>query len=300
MHPRRSAFTLLEILAVAAIITLLAIAALPGAIQRLVDAQVAGEDAVLENLRKDLVRSLDSSDFANVNILAGADAAGVVLPTRFTGDPDAAFPATSAADWFAKLATVRGSSFSQAAPTPSVQPALADLLFNRYGRARLLVLGPAETNQQRLLLISLMAPAAQLVLPASDGSAAWFDTVWNTHWDSRTPALPAAWAASLTAAQSAAWNGNSSSGSRLYRLRVVRITVPKYTLNLSNTHPTANAYVLYNADLDRLDVPAGSGTAVSSPILAGRLIRVLRGTSLATAVETNRIYLRDNTDVLVQ
>lgn len=300
MPPHRSAFTLLEMLAVAAIITLLAIAALPGAIQRMVDAQLAGEDAVLESLRKDIVRSLDSSDFANINILAVSNAAGAVTPTNFTGNPDAAFISTSANDWFAKLAAVRGSTFTTGAPTQANQPALADILFNRFGRARLLVPGPDEGSQQRLLLISLMAPAAQLAMPASDGTAAWFNTVWNTNWDSRSATLPAAWTAALTGAQAAAWNGSSSSGTRLPRLRVVRITVPKYVLNISNTHPTSNAYIYFNADLDRIDVPAGSGTVVSGPILAGRLIRVLRGATLGTATETNRIYLRDNTDVLVQ
>ncbi|MFI5338065.1 MAG: prepilin-type N-terminal cleavage/methylation domain-containing protein, partial [Opitutales bacterium] len=245
MSSHRSAFTLLEMLAVAAIITLLALAALPGAIQRLVEAQLAGEDAALESLRKDIVRSLDSSDFANLNILASSDTPGTVTPTSFTGNPDAAFTTTAAADWFAKLAAVRGSAFTASAPTQSSQPALADILFNRYSRARLLVLGPAEANQQRLLLVSLMAPAVQLVMPVNDGSAAWFNTVWNTNWDSRSAALPAAWTASLTAAQVAAWNGTSSSGSRLPRLRVVRLTVPKYTLNISNTHPTNNAYLFY-------------------------------------------------------
>jgi type II secretory pathway pseudopilin PulG len=305
MNPRpplseKFAFTLLEILAVTAIVGLLAITTLPGVIQRMVDGQLAGEDAALESLRQDMLRTLDSSDFANINLLPAADSPAMVTPTNFTGNPDAVFAATTAADWFAKLATVRGTSFTAAAPTRTAQPALADILFNRYSRARLVVLGPAEANQQRLLLISLMAPANQLVMPVNDGTAAWFDTVWNTNWDLRTATLPAAWTASLTPAQAAAWNGASGKDSRLPRLRVVRITVPKFVVNVTNTHPTTNAYLYYNADLNRLDAPAGSGVTVSGPILAGRVIRVLRGASPETATESSRLRLRDNTDVLVQ
>jgi len=299
MRPRPFAFTLLELLAVTAIITLLALAALPGAIQRLTDSQLAGEDAVLEALRQDLIRSLDSSDFNNLNILAIADPPASVTPTNLTGDPDAVFTATSAADWFAKIAMVRGTAFTAAAPTRTTQPALAEILLNRYGRARLLVLGPAESNQQRVLLISLMAPAAQLVMPLNNGTTAWFDTIWNTNWDTRSAVLPAAWMESLSASQILAWNGTAA-GSRLARLRVVRITVPKFTLTISNTHATNNAYLYYNADLNCVTAPAGSGVTITPPILAGRLVRILRGTSLAAATETNRLHLRDNTDVLVQ
>ena len=177
---------------------------------------------------------------------------------------------------------------------------MASLVFNSYNRSRLLFLGPSETNQQRFLLVSIMARTEQLVMPENDGTAAWFNAIWNTEWNTRYGTVPSYWSTILTAAQVAAWNGDAH-GSNLYRLRVVRIVLPRYILSVSNTHPTANGYVYYNeSGSPLLTSAANSGVTVSPGIMGGRVVRIFKGASLATAAQTSQFTLRENTDILIQ
>jgi hypothetical protein len=105
--------------------------------------------------------------------------------------------------WHARAASRRKSG---AAPTPAVQPELARIAFNSLGNPRLLIAGPVEAGRQRFLLVSLMARSDQLVLPAYESSAAWFDAIWHNDFESRTATPPAYWSGRLTPAQLAAWS----------------------------------------------------------------------------------------------
>lgn len=295
----RRAFTLLEMLVVLAVIAILFSMALPGIIAQLRDGQVRGEDAILNAMQQDVWRSFDSEDFQNINIAAVAgEIPGTVNPTNFYGNPDATFSSMSAPDWFAKLATVRGTSYTAAAP--AAQPAIKAILYNSFNRARLLVAAPPEANQQRFMIISLMARQEQLVMPANDGSLAWFDAIWTTEWNTRSGALPAYWTSHLSAAQAAAWMGNSSTGTNLFLLRVVKITLPRYTLSISNSHPTANGYIYYNENAGLVTSNANSGVTVSPAILAGRVIKVYKGADPVSAAFSYRFTIRENTDVFIQ
>lgn len=298
---RQRGFTLIEILGALMIVGLLAAIAAPGIVQRYIADQIKAEDQALALMQQDIVRSFDSEDLANTNIASlSADIPVGVPTTNFSTSVAPVYVATSTSDWFAKLAAVRGLAVTSAPPYTANQPALASIVFNPYNRSRLLFPGPSETNQQRFVLVSLMARTEQLVLPANDGSAAWFNALWNTEWNTQYGTAPSYWSGILTPAQLAAWNGDAH-GSNLYRLRVVKIVLPRYVLTVSNTHPTANGYVYYNESTSPLlTSAAGSGVTVSSGILGGRVVRVFKGGSIATATQTSQFTLRENTDILIQ
>ena len=45
---------------------------------------------------------------------------------------------------------------------------------------------------------------------------------------------------------------------------------------------------------------ANSGVTVSAGIMGGRVVRIFKGASLATAAQTSQFTLRENTDILIQ
>jgi prepilin-type N-terminal cleavage/methylation domain-containing protein len=292
------AFTLIEILIVVAIISGMFALSVPTIMGLLEKSQLDAESNALNAIRDDIIRSFDSTDFASVNIAALAgDVPSGVPTTVFTGNPDGDYIATSAADWYAKIAAIRGSGFGPAAP--GSQPAVKDILYNHYGRARGFVAAAPQPRAQRFLLFSIMAPNAQLVMPPNDGTPEWFEAIWNTEWDTKGGAIPAYWTARLSADQQAAWNGSAGSGSRLYLMRVIRITLPRYVLRISNNHPTGNGYIYFNNGMF-VEAPAESGVTESPAILGGRQIVVKKGADEASAIETNRFLLRDDSDVFIQ
>lgn len=305
MKTNKRAFTLIEILLVAAIMLVLMSIALDGLPEQIVKWNIEAEDKYLDELKRDIERSFESEDFATYNIasLTGEVPTGTLL-TAFSTSTAPIYATTATNDWFAKLARVRGFGVTTAAPTKAAQPALASLLTNKYDRTRLLLVAPAEADKQRFLLVSLMSSAEQLALPPFDPSQAFFDSIWNTEWNTRTANIPAYWASRLTADQVASWNGTGT-GSRLYRLRVIRITLPRYQLNISNGHAAHNAYFYTNGAANGTPSyvrGANTGSAVwpTPGLLGGRVVRVRVGTDEATATEKRRIQMRQNNDVIVQ
>ena len=299
MRPKQ-AFTLIELLGVLLILALLTSITLPGLNQRIISAKIENEDARLEVIRNEILRSLDSDDFEQLNIasLAGEVPTGAAL-TSFSASTTALYTSTGTSDWFGKIARIRGATVTAAAPTRTAQPAVAEVLLNNFDQPRMLFAGPSEPGKQRFLLVSLEARTEQVQMPVYEATPAWFNAIWDHEWNTTSGGLPSYWMSRLTPAQLNAWAGNSA-GTLTNRLRVVKITVPRFKLNISNTHPATNGYVYYNGSAQVITANAGSGVTVSPEILAGRTVRVLKGATLASASEMSRFQLRQNTDILIQ
>jgi prepilin-type N-terminal cleavage/methylation domain-containing protein len=297
---KTAGFTLLEILVAAAIAAFIVAAAISSATLRIKSAMRLTEDRTLGEIQRDMLASLESNDFVNRNIFPYADAPQSMTPTNWYPSVDYVFTQTSAADWFAKIATMRGTTFTTAAPTSAVQPQLAKLLFNTFGRARLIIPCPLnESGQQRFVICSLMENVGKIQFPAYDGTDSWFEAVWNTDWTNPANSLPGYIAGLMTPAQVAVWNG-ANANSLLPAFRVIKVTVPKYTFVISNTSGLNNAYVYYNNNLNSLTSQAGSGVSTSVPILAGRMIQIYTGQTQGTAIFYYQRWLRKNEDITVQ
>jgi type II secretory pathway pseudopilin PulG len=278
--PQQSrAFTLVEILVVSVITAALVAAVVTSEVARLKKGYQDAEDRTLSEIQHDMIASLDSGDYSSV---------------------DTVYTQTSAADWFAKIATMRGTTFTAATPTRYSQPQLAAILFNRYQRSRIVIPCPLnETNQQRFLVCSLLEDPKKLQMPAYDGTDNWFEAVWNMDWTNSSNTVPGYIAALMSAAQVTAWNG-SNGVSLLPAFRVVKVTVPKFTFVVSNTSTINNAYVYYNNDLNSFVSLAGSGPTTSPPILQGRLLHIYTGQTQGTAILYYQRWLRKNEDITLQ
>jgi prepilin-type N-terminal cleavage/methylation domain-containing protein len=312
---RRRAFTLLELIAVCAVIGVLLAAAAPAVGWQILQARVAAENTALAGLAAAVQASFESTDLEGTNLAAvpGSIPSGVD-PTEFSlsTNPNAAPATTNTYDWFAKLARQMGFTPSVGSPpTPSVQPQLAGILYNSNGNVRLMLEGPVgEAGQQRFLLLSLVASGGQLSLPPLPNPAnpqdpadlALFNDTWNTPWGNPGAVLPPSWTAALSPAQIQAWQGPG--GGRLWQLCVQRIVCPKFSITVNDTHPTDNCYVYYNLNgtTSSVSTPfaANSGASVISGVLGGRVIQAYRGSSPSTAVLFSQFILRDNNEITLQ
>ena len=294
------AFTLVEILVVSVITAALVAAVVTSEVARLKKGYRDAEDRTLNEIQSDMIASLDSGDFVNRNIFPYADTPATMTPTNFYSSVDTVYTQTSAADWFAKIATMRGTTFTAAAPTRYSQPQLAVILFNRYQRSRIVIACPLnETNQQRFLVCSLMEDPKKLQMPSYDGTDNWFEAVWNMDWTNSSNAVPGYIASLMSVAQVTAWNG-SNGVSLLPAFRVVKVSVPKFTFVVSNTSTINNAYVYYNNDLNSFVSLAGSGPTTSPPILQCRLLHIYTGQTQGSAILYYQRWLRKNEDITLQ
>ena len=192
------------------VLGVLAAALTPSVQDVIIRSQREAEARSLDELAATITGSFQSTDLTNLNLAALPGMIGPGdSPTAFSSSTSTAYSNTAATDWFAKVARQRGITPQVGnPPTATVQPELARIAFNRTGNPRLLFAAPDETGRQRFLLVSLTAPATQLVLPAYENSTAWFDAFWNHDWESRGAGLPAYWSGRLTAAQAAAARGS--------------------------------------------------------------------------------------------
>jgi type II secretory pathway pseudopilin PulG len=295
------AFTLLEVVLALFILASLTATLAPSITEIVNRNRVEAEKHTLGELADTVTASFENTDLTNLNVAALPGTIGSSdTPTEFSASSAAAYATTNNNSWFAKVARLRGMTpVVGSPPSTAAQPALAQIAYNLFGNPRVLFAGPAEAGQQRFLLLSLMARSDQLALPAYDGSAAWFNAIWNNDWESRTAAPPAYWSAVLTPAQLAAWNQGSSGLKQTWRLCVQRIVLPKFTVTVNNNHPTNNAYLSFNDTSNVFTAAANSGATTTAEILGGRLVTVNQGTSWP-GVQALQFRIHENATVTVQ
>ena len=315
---RENGFTLIELIAVCAVIGLLVAIAAPAIGWQQLQSRCAAESAHLQRLAAAVQASFESSDLESTNLaaIAGSIPAGVD-PTAFSSSTDPSFipSTTNPWDWFAKVTRQMGDSPQIGiAPTPALQPRTAAVLINPDQNARLMLIGPtSESTQQRFLLVSLMAPSGELAMPPlpdpsnpqDPANIALFDDIWNTDWTNSAAVLPPSWTSALSAQQVMAWQGNGAGPGRLWQLCVQRIVCPKYSLTVNDTHPTDNCYVYYNLNGSTAGstavVPANSGACVIQGILSGRVVQAYRGASPPPAAQLfSQFNLRDYSEITLQ
>jgi hypothetical protein len=286
--------------------------------RQVTDARLSAENSNLQRMAAAVQASFESVDLEGTNIAAipGAVPTGVDS-TEFSlsTDPTLIPATTQTFDWFAKLARQMGYSPQPGvAPTPALQPQVAAILVNSNRNTRLMLVGPeTESNQQRFLIASLMAPSGELSIPPLPNPAnsqdpanlALFNDIWNTDWTYPGAALPPSWIAALTPAQIQAWQGVGNYSGRLWLFCVQRIVCPKFTVTINNTHPTDNCYVYYNLNGatagNSVAALANSGASVVSGVLFGRLIQAYRGSAPQPSAQLfSQFTLRDNGEITLQ
>ena len=295
------AFTLLEIVLALFILAALAATLTPSITEIVNRNRVDAEKRTLGDLADTVTASFENTDLTNLNLAAlPGTIAGTDTPTEFSASSTAPYATTNNNSWFAKIARLRGMTpIVGSPPSAAAQPALAQIAYNLFGNPRLLFAGPAEAGQQRFILLSLMARSDQLTLPAYDGTAAWFNAIWNNDWESRTAAPPAYWSGALTPAQLAAWNQGNSGLKQTWRLCVQRIVLPKFMVTVNNNHPTNNAYLSFNDTSNAFTAAANSGATATAEILGGRLVTVNQGTSWP-GVQALQFRIHENATVTIQ
>lgn len=303
------AFTLLELVVVAAIVTIVAGLTVPiGLSSYLTRSQIAREDAVLAEMKRDIETSFEARDLAwNLSAVAG-DVDASVAPTEFSQSTAPAYANLTGNEWFARLGRSRGFAVTVAQPVSATsQPALYDLITTATGRSRLFFAAPPEPDKQRYLLVSVVGRDDELVLPAYAATLAWFSAIWDTPWERADATLPATWVSALTPAQVQLWQTSTPGKTRLHRLRVVRITQRRHDLVINCLHPTDSAWVAYNTMTTYVaggpapsrQLAAGSGATTLSGVLAGRVVRIWVGSTWDSATVAE-VTVRERAGFVVQ
>lgn len=280
-NSRSRGFILIEILLGVFILGLLFAARYINWGEDYINGQIAVEDRTLEEMAAGIRASLMSTDLTNVNIAAITGEIGPTdTATAFSTSTSPVYTTCAANDWFVKIANFRGVPVTLGiAPTPTVQPRLARILYNHFGQPRMLFIRPTvQSDKIELLLVSFMAPSSQMQMPTYQALDAWFDAIAAYNFDNRKLPIPAYWASQnlLSASQQIVWN-NGTGGSNINRLRVIEIDIHKYPWNVSNNSSSYYGWVYWNNGGGRYVANPGSGSTSTPPIIEGRTVGCASG-----------------------
>lgn len=296
---RTCGFSLLEIVLVLFVLGVIAAAAVAPLREVIERGRREAEARTLDELAATIEGTFEAADLTNENVAAlpGTIGAGDTA-TRFSTSTVQVPANVATEDWFAKAGRARGLT-PQVGVSLAAQPGLAGIAVNAVGNPRLVFAGPDEPGRQRFLLVSLTARPGQLVLPAFEATAAWFDAIWNADWESRTAAPPVSWASRLSASEMAAWSQGSAGFTQVYRLCVRRIVLRKFTVSVNNNHATDAAFLSFNNQSPAFTAAPNSGANVTPEILGGRLVILNRGAAWP-GVEALRFNLHESPTITLQ
>lgn len=302
MSVRQRGFALLWILGGAMLTAILGAFLAPVALEFIEDTRIRTERSVLQAFQQDMEESFQQNS-SDLNM--GWPATGVDVAAGLNLYPDNLTLSGGSADWRNKLLLQRG-----VVATGTVSPGTdqaGSSLFNPYGSPRMLVVGPNDPSMptmQRFLWLSVLAPEHRaLRIPPR----ATFNELWNTRWDDSNVTIPNSWRGGpdgLTNDEVDAWNASMRGRTNASRLIVHKFVQRRYTITINNTHPT-DVLVLQisGAASDLVSTPNTVTTTASlfpDGIPAGRTVRVLRGASVPTAVESAIFRISDNATLWVQ
>lgn len=295
VKPNRSqtrGFMMLELLGVVILLTLLAtLVAIPYSRFRFLEASIANEDRVLNEINRDVMDSFKAESMeVNISAVPGEVAPGDPL-TEFSPSNNPIYPAVNGREWFSKLARFRGHSVSVGSAVDKISsPALYALTHNESGRQRLLFAGPTEGDMQRYIIVSLIDPNNELTLPPYSPTADWFNSFWDIADRADMP-IPSLWNSLLSPQQLASWVNEGGGSTKMRRLRVVKITQRKYVQMINSNHPTNYAYVSWNGGAKKVTLLPKSGLNVIGPVLYGRTLDIAVGPDEATLVHSGlKVY----------
>lgn len=195
-------------------------------------ARLAEERELMKQLGSTIQQSFYATDSKqNLSFFSGASymAAGSTLTTQTSS-----FAATTSftladATWQAKVGRMLGLNFTAGqVVAPNGGEVSKSVVWNWVGNNRWLLVGPAnEAGVQRYLLLSLMmSPEAisgsGLTMPTNDGTAAYFNAIWDNVWDVSNAAPPSGWSTRLTTAQYNLWGAESRGRTYASRLIVIK------------------------------------------------------------------------------
>jgi type II secretory pathway pseudopilin PulG len=147
--------------------------------------------------------------------------------------------------WYAKLASLRGSSGFSGTTLAGAEGSLRDVAYNMYGSRRILIAGPyGENDGQRYLLLSLMfsrrGAAGELAFATppdrSDKAAfeSWFNSLYAFDWNKGDTAADLV--SQLADGTSLKWvSPTSSKLTYAQRVVAVRIVQPRFHISINNT-----------------------------------------------------------------
>lgn len=290
---KRSGFTILEVLAVTAIIGVLSVMGLKSLRTVLKNRAITAEQTAIAEIAGEIQRSFLVDDWTQ-NIAAingypeamGGSATATLTVFGSSSPADSTGLAFTAPGqfWAAKVSRARGDDITVGGSgtyffDKNTNGPLRLVAVNAFDQPRWLITGPTTENNQRYILMSLIAnPDSGLVIPAPPADPAqyllWFNAIWSASWtgDSQPPPL---WSTLLSTADFNQWKKGEGKSTNCDRLVVKTFVQKKFTVTLNQNAINTDANVRVRGTTNALITTSSTGTYISPiQVLAGRWLNV--------------------------